>query len=111
MIEKVLYDYLSANLDVPVYADIPKQYPVSYVTLEKTGSGRTDHINRATVAVQSIAGSMFEAAALNERVKTVMDNAIILPEVASSKLNSDYNYTDTTTKQYRYQAVYDIVHY
>ena len=33
------------------------------------------------------------------------------PEVASCRLNSDYNFTDTTKKQYRYQAVFDIVYY
>ena len=29
--------------------------------------------------------------------------------VLSSKLNSDYNFTDTTKKSYRYQAIYDLV--
>ena len=26
-------------------------------------------------------------------------------------LNSDYNFTDVTTKKYRYQAVYDLKYY
>lgn len=30
-------------------------------------------------------------------------------DISKAKLNSDYNYTDTTTKSYRYQAVYDLV--
>jgi len=34
-----------------------------------------------------------------------------LNEIGKVKLNSDYNFTDTVTKQYRYQAVYDISHY
>ena len=38
-------------------------------------------------------------------------NAIALEQIVSVSLNSDYNYTDTTTKEYRYQAVFDIVHY
>ena len=28
--------------------------------------------------------------------------------IFKSSLNSDYNFTDTSTKKYRYQAVYDI---
>ena len=36
---------------------------------------------------------------------------INLDEIASVKLNSDYNFTDEETKQYRYQAVFDIKHY
>ena len=54
---------------------------------------------------------MYEAAALNELVKTAADSLVTLDEIASAKLNSDYNFTDTTTKRYRYQAVYDIKHY
>jgi hypothetical protein len=32
-------------------------------------------------------------------------------DVLSVELNSNYNYTDTSTKEYRYQAVFDIRHY
>ena len=39
-----------------------------------------------------------------------MDNIISLDSISKSKLNSDYNFTDTTKKQYRYQAVYDLVY-
>lgn len=111
MIEKTIYDYLNEALAVPVYLELPKEKPEEYVTIEKTGSGRTNHVNRATFAVQSISTSLYDAMLLNETVKETMDNAVVLDEVASCRLNSDYNFTDTTTKQYRYQSVYDIVHY
>ena len=54
---------------------------------------------------------MFGASSLNEEVKKAVDSLIELNEIASVKLNTDYNFTDTTTKKYRYQAVYDIKHY
>lgn len=111
MIEKILWEYLNEALAVPVYLEIPKDRPETYVTIEKTGSSRDNHVNRATFAVQSVATSMYDAMALNEAAKEAMDGAIVLPEIAKAKLNSDYNFTDTTTKEYRYQAVYDIVHY
>lgn len=112
MIEKVIYDYLTAELaPVPVFMELPKIKPQTCVVVEKTGSGRSNHINEATFAVQSYAPSMFAAATLNETVKTAMDNAITLPDISASRLNSDYNFTDTTTKEYRYQAVYDLTHY
>lgn len=112
VIEKLIFDYLTTELSpVPVYTEQPKNKPNTYVVIEKTGSGRENHINTATLALQSYAPTMFGAAYLNESVKDAMDNAITLPEVAASRLNSDYNYTDTTTKQYRYQAVYDLTHY
>lgn len=54
---------------------------------------------------------MYDAARLNERVKAAMDSAAELDAVSASRLNSDYNFTDTTTKRYRYQAVYDLVYF
>ena len=40
-----------------------------------------------------------------------MRDTVILDDVISCKLNSDYNYTDEETKRYRYQAVFDIRYY
>ena len=49
---------------------------------------------------------------MNEEVIDVMLNGLITEgDIAKVDLNTDYNFTDTTTKQYRYQAVFDIVHY
>lgn len=113
MIEKTIMDYLNEHLEVPVWLELPEgeETPESYVLLEKTGSGRKDHISTATFAVQSYGKRMIDAARLNEQVKAAMDSLVTLNEVSRSALNSDYNFTDTQKKQYRYQAVYDIVHY
>lgn len=111
MIEAVIREYLQAKLDVPVYLQIPMEPPERYVTIERTGGGDSNFIKSATFAIQSWANTMYEAADLNERVKALMDNATTLPEVSASDLNSDYNYTDTSTMKYRYQAVYDLAHY
>jgi len=48
---------------------------------------------------------------LNEEVKKALNNMINLDEIASVRLTNDYNFTDTETKQYRYQCIYDIVNY
>lgn len=109
MIEKIILDYLNEKLDVDVYLEKPIKAPARYVLLEKTGSSRENYINYSTVAIQSYAESMYEAASLNETVKKAMDEIIMLPAVLGSKLNSDYNFTDTTKKGYRYQAIYDLV--
>lgn len=111
MIEQILLDYLTDKLDVDVFPEQPEIKPDSYVLFEKTGSSRTNLINRATIALQSYAPSMLGAAELNEEVKKAMDAIVTLDAVGSSRLNSDYNFTDTTRKGYRYQAVYDITHY
>ncbi len=111
MIETIILEYLSEKLDVPVYAEEPDDRPDTFVTIEKTGSSRTNLINRATLAIQSYAASLYEAAQLNETVKEVLDASIELSSISRAELNSDYNFTDTATKRYRYQAVYDFVYF
>ena len=115
MIEQTIYKFLNDNMTVPVYTEIPSNPPKKMIVLEKTGSSLTNHIPRATFAIQSYGKSLQEAAELNESLKEIMmdglDGLLSLPQIAAVNLNSDYNYTDTTTKRYRYQAVFDIVHY
>ena len=111
MIEKIILDYLNQELSVPAYMERPESPPEKYVVVEKTGSGKTNQIYAATVAIQSYAPSLYEAAVLNETVKDTMESAVTLSKISRVSLNSDYNYTDTAMKVYRYQAVFDITHY
>lgn len=110
MIEKIVADYLNQKLKVPVSMEVPEKRN-SYVVVEKTGGSESNQICTATLAIQSIAPRLSEAAALNEEVKKVMREIEELDEVSGCSLNSDYNFTDTETKKYRYQAVYNLVHY
>ena len=113
MIEKIVYDYLnSLDLNASAYTEIPKNVPSKFYLIEKTGSITADRITTSTVAIQSYAESLLDAISLNEDLKTAMlDGLISLETVSGVSLNSDYNYTDTTTKRYRYQAVFVITHY
>ena len=115
MIEKIVYDFLTEKMSVPVYMEIPKNPPAKMIVLEKTGSSLNEHIWTSTFAVRSYDKSLFEAASLNELVKAAMldgqDGLITLDEVLRIDLNSDYNFTDTTTKKYRYQAIFIVTHY
>ena len=111
MIEETLINYLESCLTVPVDMEIPAEAPEKFIVLEKTGGGMENHIFESTFAVQSYAGRLYEAATLNEEAKGYMLYGQTPAEIISVRLNSDYNYTDTSTKRYRYQAVYDIKHY
>lgn len=111
MIEKTILDHLNNVLNVPAYMERPEGPPDRYVLIEKTGSGKRNHICDATIAVQSYAPTLFRAAELNEEVKEAMEAAIELDNICRVNLNSDYNFTNTAMKQYRYQAVFDITHY
>lgn len=111
MIEQSILDFLTSKLSVPVYMEVPEDMDEEFVVIEKTGGGQTDKINSATFAIQSWATSLLDAAALNKDVLEAMEDAVTLDIVGACSLNSDYNFTDTDTKRYRYQAVYNIIHY
>lgn len=111
MIEIILKQFLDGHLSVPSFLERPEKPPSRYVLFEKTSSAKSNYLPSSTFAFQSYAESMYEAAKLNEEVKSVVEELIILDEISGIRLNSDYNYTDTTTKEYRYQAVFDINHY
>lgn len=112
MIESIIINYLlEAGMSVGqhVYAEKPVDSPDEYVLVEKTGSSRTNRIDRAMIAVQSVSKtSLLRAAQINEEVKAAMDELATLDTVFSCGLNSDYNFTNTSTKEYRYQAVFNI---
>ena len=111
MIEKVLLDYLNENLSDPVYMEFPDSAPERFFLLEKTGGSFADGIAHDTFALQSYGGSLFNSASMNLVGISAMMDAVSLDAVADVKLNSDYNFTDTTRKLDRYQAVFDITHY
>ena len=111
MIEIIVLNYLNKNLSVPAYTEKPSNAPQSHVLIDKTGSGESNHLPNATIAFQSYAESLYQAALLNKELKDTMKNIIELDEIRGITLNGDYNFTDTTTKEYRYQAVYDIRYY
>lgn len=110
MIEKVVLDYLNEVLEVRAYMEVPVDPPERYVVIEKVGGGVENYIRRAALALQSYAESLYQAAVLNEAVKAAMDDIVALDSVSHASLSNDYNFTDTRTKKYRYQAVYNIVY-
>ena len=112
MIELTIYNFLKEKTNIPVYMEIPNLQKIDkFYTIEKTGSSKTNHIQESTFALQSWGNSMIDVIRLNEEIKALIESAIILNEIVSVRINSDYNYTETSLKKYRYQAVVDIVHY
>ena len=112
MIEKTILDYIKKKIDVPVYMEVPKTPPKRFIVIEKTGGSGENFIYTSTFAVQSYAESKYQAAALNDKVKGIMlDEEADIPDVSAVDYGGDYDYTDNTTKQYRYQLVLIITHY
>ena len=110
MILKTLLDYLSETLSVGVYVEAPKEL-TNYVLLEQIGSSETNHIITTSFTIQSYAASMYEAMVLNDEVKQAMEGFVQLDQITRVECETDYSQTNAATKQYRWQAVYDITHY
>ena len=111
MIEITVLDYLQAQIpEISASLEKPETPPASYLVLQKTGTSNVDGIREATFAIQSYAPSLYEAIVLNGRVKAAMDAMGPPNGVFCAKLNTDYENTDIQTKEYRYQAVYEVYH-
>lgn len=114
MIEKTVLDFLIMQdfegVNGNVFLEAPERPPERYILVEKTGSGRENRIDNVSMAIQSISSkSLLEAAFINSMVKEAMEGMPYeMPGVYSCRLDTDYNFTNPATKQYRYQAVYNI---
>lgn len=110
MIETLIIDYLSEHLEVFVGMEAPEQ-TTDYVLIDKTGSSRTNHIITSSIAIQSYGATLHDAMLLNAEVTEAMEGFIELDQITKVELETDYNFTNTETKQYRWQSVYNITHY
>ena len=111
LIEKTVVSGLMAGLHTAdVYAERPKTPPEAYWLIEKTSASEENHVKMARMAVQSIsAASLLEAATMSHDAEAVMAALPAAePDVSRVRLNSAYNFTDPDTKEYRYQAVFDV---
>lgn len=113
MIELGVMNFLTERTGYPAFLEEPEKAhrPDSYFLVEKLGSGERDHITSAQIAVQSYAPSLVEAMSLNHAAKAAMESFAELDKVSRCRCLGDYNFTDTQTKRYRCQAVFDITYY
>ena len=109
MIEITVLEYLTSELsDIDILMEEPENPDASYVVMRKTGSDVENQIREATFAILSYGATLYEAAALNARVVAAMESAQPADGMFAAVLNSDYEYTNTGTKQYRYQAIFEV---
>lgn len=110
MIEKIVLDFLNSK-GFSTYCEEENNMPKEYVLIDKTGGGGDSMIRNATIAIQSFSISKVGASELNEKIIEAMLDITELDDICRCELNSDYDYTDTARKKYRYQAVFDITYY
>jgi hypothetical protein len=108
IIEAKIRNYLKSLLSVPVYLERPEKPPDSFVIIERVGGYESNFVSHGTFAVKSIGKTMYEAASLDYDVVAAMRDIVSLDNISGCTLNADTNFTDTTTKEYRYQSTYII---
>ena len=111
MIEMTVISYLSARLSCHVGAEIPAKRPDRFVVVEKMGGERENFIDTATISFKSYAPTMLAAMELSKAVRDAVESMTDLDEICCCEYGGDFNDTDTASKQYCYQAVYNITYY
>ena len=111
MIEEIIIKHLNEVLGIHVGGEVPAKPDRRFVVVQKRGGERTDHIYTSLFQFDVYAESLFEASALCKEVIKVVDDLICIEEICNCDYGGDYNATDTASKRYRYQAMYNITHY
>lgn len=112
MIELTIKQYLEDKLKIPVVFEIASDFTKKkFVLIEKLGSNNQDKLYRSSYAFKVYDESLYKTMVLSNIVKSKIEEMIELADFAKIKIDTDYNFTDTETKKYRYQIVVDIWHY
>lgn len=111
-IEACVIRYLSeAFPGVAVFGEVPENKTETMLVVDRTGGSILNLVPTSSVVVDSYAPSKAETSVLNDEViDAMMTMPAAVTEIASVALNSTYNDTDTANKEYRYGALFEIVH-
>ena len=114
MIEAIVRQYLISRdierIGRNIRMQVPDNPPSEYLIIQKTGSRRDNRVDRAMIAIQSISRTSKEISAVinSAVVEAMMEMADYSDDVYGCELNSDGDFTDPDTKEYRYQAVFNL---
>lgn len=112
MIELDIKKFIEDEFEYPAFMERPQTAIDTFFVIEKISGSRDEQIDFARVAVQTYAPSLYQAATLCDRLNdAMMTDFVALPNITNVKINSTYNYTDTTVKKYRYQTLFEIYYY
>ena len=111
IIEAVILDHLRTVLGVPAYAEQPTAGSGEYLVLQRLGGAQRNRIPWISAAIQSCAPSLYEAAALSDRVRAAMERLADKDGICESRLVSESEFSDPEAKIRRYQAIFEITYY
>lgn len=110
LIEEKVKNFLDgefAEENIGVFLEIPETLPSSFIVFQLIGRGRENLVNEATLEFRSYAPSKYEAAVLDEKLRTALDKFHEESDV-SCKLGGGNDDPDTVLKRYRYRCYYNL---
>ena len=110
LIEPVVLNYLNENMNIPVETEIPKSLPEKFVVFTIVERGRKNFINHVTIEFHSYAKRKLDAAEIDEQVRMLMEDIIVLPEVAASRLSGGNDINDPEIDRYRYRCYFNLTY-
>ena len=110
LIEPIVLNYLKANMDVPIYPDMPDNLPHKFVLFTIVDRGRKNFIDQVTIEFHSYAETKLDAAEIDERVRMLMEDIIFLPEIAASRLGGGNDLNDPQIDRYRYRCYFNLTY-
>lgn len=110
-IEVEVIQYLSEKFPtIPVYGEVPENRTKTMLVVDRTGGSVTNLVKTTSIVVDSYGESKAAASVLNDAVVDMMMQMTAVEGVSAVSLNSSYSDTDTASKEYRYGALFEIVH-
>lgn len=110
LIEKTIRDYLLGKIEnIPIMVEEPEN-ETKYIIFRVIERGKIDLINAVTVEFYCYGKSKFEAAELDDELRTAMENIVELNCIFSSKLGGGNDSYDTDLKKYRYRSYFNLTY-
>lgn len=109
MIEDLVIGYLNTSGIAPAYPTEPEDKPDEYFVVTRSALSERNHIQTATVHIWSYSNGIYNASALDKRLRDCMKNLISLDQVSRCRLENSFIDIDTTRHIFRYRAEFDVV--
>ena len=91
------------DLGYAAYADVPNPMPAEFVTVERTGGGDRNQVDRTMLAVQVWAAGRKDAADMADAVRCDLESLCGTRGLGAVRVTSIYNWPDMESRRARYQ--------
>ena len=108
-VEAAIVAHLTAN-GFACYADVPANPPSTYCTVDRTGGTHTEYVDNATVSIDCIAQTRYQASELAIEVDAVMPSLVSQPRISRVDKESMQNLSHIIEgMEGLYRLVYTVV--